>query len=256
MVTAAEKASRSTASAPPAGSLCASPARMIERAAAAHLLVQEPDGVILPVVGAERVRANELGKTICLVCFGHAHGPHLVQHHRHPSLSDLPSGFGSRKTAADDVNGLRLRHERRTCELGEIAKAALNPRLRQPSRGCGRDLGQSMMSSGHIAGVVARLAGAAHIRTHVVDGAGCRRPDFARQGATTVAVALHAAEAIINILRWDAVERGIVLGREARPFRRVVATGPAGLARRNCNRSRRGGHVPDPRLDADVPCRA
>ena len=43
-----------------------------ERAGAAHFLVQEADGVGLPVVGAERVRADELGKAIGLVRFGRA----------------------------------------------------------------------------------------------------------------------------------------------------------------------------------------
>ncbi len=69
-VTSAAKPSRSTASAPPAGSLLASAARHDQRGGAAHLLVQQPDGVGLPFVGAEGVRADQLGEGAGLMRLG------------------------------------------------------------------------------------------------------------------------------------------------------------------------------------------
>ena len=41
-----------------------------ERAAAAHLGVQQPDGVVLPVVGAEGVGADQFGQAVGLVRVG------------------------------------------------------------------------------------------------------------------------------------------------------------------------------------------
>ena len=57
-----------------------------ERARAAHLLVQQADGVRLAVVGAEGVRADELGAVAGLVRLGQAPGPHLVQDHAGAAL--------------------------------------------------------------------------------------------------------------------------------------------------------------------------
>ena len=77
---------------------------------APHLLVQKPDGVRLPVVGAERVGAHELGETVGLVGVRHPHGAHLVQHDGHAGAGDLPGGFRAGKAAANDVNGLEFLH--------------------------------------------------------------------------------------------------------------------------------------------------
>ena len=41
-----------------------------QRPGAAHLLVQKADGIVFPIVGAERVRADEFGKAIGFVGFG------------------------------------------------------------------------------------------------------------------------------------------------------------------------------------------
>ena len=76
-----------------------------ERAGAAHLLMQQPDGVVLPIVGAERVRADELGAAAGLVRVRHARGAHFVQHDGNAGARDLTRGFGARKAGADDVNG-------------------------------------------------------------------------------------------------------------------------------------------------------
>ena len=81
-----------------------------QRAGAAHLLVQETDGARLPVVGAERVGAHELGKTIGLVRVGHALCAHFMDHDGDARARDLPGGLRAREPASDDVDGLRLGH--------------------------------------------------------------------------------------------------------------------------------------------------
>ena len=104
-VTASENPLRSTARAPPAGSLCASAARMIRRAAAAHFLVQQPDGIVLVVVGAEAVGTYQFGEAVSEVRIGGAHRAHLVQHDAGTGFGGLPCGFGSGEAGADDVDG-------------------------------------------------------------------------------------------------------------------------------------------------------
>jgi hypothetical protein len=81
-----------------------------ERAEAAHLLMQEADRIRFGVVRAEGVGADELRETVGLVGIGAAHRAHLVEHHGHTGLRDLPGGFGAREPAADDVNGFDLGH--------------------------------------------------------------------------------------------------------------------------------------------------
>jgi hypothetical protein len=83
-----------------------------------------------------------------------------------------------------------------------------------------------------LAGFIARAARAANIGPDSVDGAGSRYADFAHQGGTALAVASHAAEAIVDELAGDMLEIGIVLGREPRPLARERAAGAAGSAER------------------------
>jgi len=75
-----------------------------QRAETAHFLMQEPDGIVLVVVGAKRIRADQLGKRRGLVGRGGAQRTHLVQHDRDAARGDLPSRLGSGKPAADDVH--------------------------------------------------------------------------------------------------------------------------------------------------------
>jgi hypothetical protein len=67
--------------------------------------VKQPDGVVQRVVGAEGVGADQLGEPIGLVRVGAAHGPHLVQDHRHAASGELPGGLAAGESAADDVDG-------------------------------------------------------------------------------------------------------------------------------------------------------
>ena len=75
-----------------------------QRAEAAHFLMQEADGVVFLVVGAEGVRADELRERGGLVGRGRAQRTHLVEHDRDAARGDLPSRLGSGKPAADDVH--------------------------------------------------------------------------------------------------------------------------------------------------------
>ena len=64
-----------------------------------------PTALLLGVVGAERVRADEFGQPVGLVSVGAAHRAHLVQDDGHAGLGDLPSGFRAGEAAADDMDG-------------------------------------------------------------------------------------------------------------------------------------------------------
>ena len=74
-----------------------------QRTGAAHLLVQQADGVVLPVVGAEGVGADQLRQTVGDVGLGAAHRAHLVQDDLRAGLGRLPGRFAARQAAADDV---------------------------------------------------------------------------------------------------------------------------------------------------------
>src|SRR6266851_329692 len=124
-VTAVAKPSRSTARAPH------------QRAQPPHLLVQQPDRVVLAVVGAERVGADELGEAFGLVRLGHAHRPHLVEHDGNAPACDLPGGFRSGEPPADDVHGLHAPDMSRPRDGGK------RPDTKTPAQaagvlGCGR----------------------------------------------------------------------------------------------------------------------
>jgi hypothetical protein len=75
-----------------------------QRAAAPHLLMQQADGIVLGIVGAERVGADQLGQAIGLVRLGLAHRAHLVERHGHAGLGELPGGFAAGEAAADDMH--------------------------------------------------------------------------------------------------------------------------------------------------------
>ena len=70
----------------------------------AHLPVQEADGVLLVIVGAEGIAAHELGQRAGLVRGGADAGAHLVQDHRHAHLRRLPGGLRPGEAAADDMD--------------------------------------------------------------------------------------------------------------------------------------------------------
>ncbi len=76
-----------------------------QRAEPAHLGMKEADGAAVRVIGAERVRADELGELPGFMHGSRAHRAHLMQHHGHAATRDLPGGLGTGKAAADHVDG-------------------------------------------------------------------------------------------------------------------------------------------------------
>ena len=108
--TAAAKPSRSTASAPPAGSLWASPRGHDQRAAAPHLLVQQADRVVERVVGAERVGAHQLGQRAGLMRLGRARRAASRAAPRAPPMRALPGRLAAGEPAADHLDRLTSYH--------------------------------------------------------------------------------------------------------------------------------------------------
>ena len=78
-----------------------------QRAEPAHFGVQQADGVVGGVVGAEGVGADELGQTVGAVRLGHPLGAHLMQHDGDAGIGDLPGGFRAGEARADDMDGVR-----------------------------------------------------------------------------------------------------------------------------------------------------
>ena len=108
-----------------------------QRAQPPHLLVQQPDRVVLPVVRAERVGADELGEAFGPVRLGHAHRPHLVEHDGNAPACDLPGGFRSGEPPADDVHGLHAPDMSRPRDGGKRPDAK-TPAQAAGVLGCGR----------------------------------------------------------------------------------------------------------------------
>ena len=77
-----------------------------EGAKAAHLLVKEANRVLLMVVGAEGVGANQFSERSGLVDRGRLLRAHLVKHDGDAAAGDLPRRFAPGETAADDMDGL------------------------------------------------------------------------------------------------------------------------------------------------------
>ena len=87
-----------------------------QRVERAHLLVKEPDGIVLGVVGAEAVRANHFGEAVGLVRRRHvAATAHLAQPHPQTGFAQLPCDFRTGEAAADDVDVETTGH----CERSE-----------------------------------------------------------------------------------------------------------------------------------------
>ena len=125
-VTAAAKPSRSTASAPPAGTWLASAACMTSEPSRRISSCSSPTALC-----SRSSERNELEQTssasrsvwCASVC---AQRPHLVQHDRHAGLRDLPGGLRAGEAAADDVDGFCSGHRQK---LGVADRAATRPFL-------------------------------------------------------------------------------------------------------------------------------
>ena len=88
-----------------------------QRPEAPHLGVDQPDGVVFGIVGAEAVRTHKFGERVGVVGLGAVGAAHLVEHDRHAGAGALPRGFRPGEAAADDVN--RAGHGHIPGEAGE-----------------------------------------------------------------------------------------------------------------------------------------
>ncbi len=77
-----------------------------QRAEAAHLRVQQADGVVLGVVRAERVGTHQFGQPLGPMGVGHPYRSHFVQHHTAAGIGHLPGGFRASKAGANDMDGV------------------------------------------------------------------------------------------------------------------------------------------------------
>jgi hypothetical protein len=76
-------------------------------AGAAHLLMQEPDGIKRSVIAAKGVGAYELGETGGLMRLGRDVGAHFMDDDGHAMYGGLPGCLRAGKTAADDMDWFR-----------------------------------------------------------------------------------------------------------------------------------------------------
>jgi hypothetical protein len=67
--------------------------------------MDDADGIVLGIVGAERIRTDEFGEAFGPVRVGAARGTHFVKNATGAGFGDLPGGFAAGEAAADDVNG-------------------------------------------------------------------------------------------------------------------------------------------------------
>ncbi len=81
-----------------------------QRPRAAHLLMQQADGVVGPIVGTKRVRTDQLGQILGLVGLGHAHRTHFVDDDRHARRRDLPRGFRAGESPAYNMQWSFFQH--------------------------------------------------------------------------------------------------------------------------------------------------
>ena len=78
---------------------------MISEPEPPHFLVEQADGIVLGIVGAEAVRADHFGQAVALVRGrGVAAAAHFAQADLQPGLGQLPRRFRPGQPAADDVD--------------------------------------------------------------------------------------------------------------------------------------------------------
>jgi hypothetical protein len=141
--------------------------------------------------------------------------------------------------ASDDVGTLMRvdRREGKSCQ-NPRAWANVSAGLVNWADGSGelsveRQAGQPEPISCDLAGGIAGFAGAAHVRPLAINDARRLNTNLSHQSGTSVAMAPHAIQAVIDKLTRDAAQFVLILHRESRPVLRVRATGAAGIASPN-----------------------
>ena len=69
--------------------------------------MEQPDGIVGGIVGAKRIRTDELGQAFRSMGLRHPVRAHLMEDDANAGIRRLPGRFRAGKTAADDVNGFR-----------------------------------------------------------------------------------------------------------------------------------------------------
>src|SRR5258708_38813710 len=90
---------------------------------------------------------------------------------------------------------------------------------------------QAVPSPRHLTFGIAGHAGPADFGPISINSARGLDADLAGQGRAAVAVAAHARQFRVDEVFRNAIERGVVLGGEPRPVRRIGTARAAGLAR-------------------------
>jgi len=106
-----------------------------QRAQSAHLGVQQADSIVLGVIGAERVGADQLRQAVGHVGLGAARRAHLVQHHGHARAGDLPGRLATGQAAADHVDRVGDGLQGHSLEIASPGAAG-----KGGDRGCGECL--------------------------------------------------------------------------------------------------------------------
>jgi hypothetical protein len=76
-----------------------------QRTQRAHFLVEQADGIVLGIVGAETVGADHLGEAVGLVRWSHVSAAaHFAEADAQARFGELPGSFAAREAAADDVH--------------------------------------------------------------------------------------------------------------------------------------------------------
>ena len=134
-VTAAEKPSRSTASAPPAGTWLASAARMTSEPSRRISSCSRPTALVSRSSERNELEQTSSARPSVLCAVGAAHRPHLVQHHRH----------AARRRSARRPRSRRARRRSR----GRLASAAMPWTI---PRTAGDDGRRTIGRRGHVRG--------------------------------------------------------------------------------------------------------
>src|SRR6516165_7940734 len=96
--------------------------------------------------------------------------------------------------------------------------------------------GQPEPVSCDLAGGIPGFAGAANVRPLAIDDAPRFDTDLSNQSGTSVPMAPHAIQAVIDKVTRDSAQVVLFLHREPRPVARVRATGPARITSPNLER--------------------
>ncbi len=76
-----------------------------QRTERAHFLMEQSNGIVLSIIGAEAVGADHLGKPVGFVRRSHIPAAaHFTEADFEPRFGELPRSFGSGEAAADDVD--------------------------------------------------------------------------------------------------------------------------------------------------------